>query len=88
MKDYDIIQHVKGESQFIDDLNVPEGTLFASVFYSQHAHGKIRSLDLSIAGSLNGVKGIFTYSDITGINQIGGIIPDETIMAEEEVHYI
>ncbi len=88
MKDYDIIQHVKGESQFIDDLNVPEGTLFASVFYSPHAHGKIRSLDLSIAGSVKGVKGIFTYRDIPGINQIGGIIHDEPLLAEDEVHFI
>jgi len=88
MKDYDIIQHVRGESQFIDDLNVPDGTLFASVFYSPYAHGKIRSLDLSIAGSVKGVKEIITYKDIPGVNQIGGIIPDEPLLAEDEVHYI
>ena len=88
MKDYDIKQHVRGESQFIDDLNVPDGTLFASVFYSPHAHGKIRSLDLSIAGSVKGVKRIITYKDIPGVNQIGGIIPDEPLLAEDEVHYI
>lgn len=88
MKDYDIIHHVKGESKFIDDINVPDGTLYASVFYSPHAHGKIRSLDISCAAAIKGVKGIFTYKDIPGINQIGGIVPDEPLLAEDEVHFI
>jgi xanthine dehydrogenase large subunit len=88
MKDYDIIHHVKGESQFIDDINIPDGTLYASVFYSPVAHGKIRSLDISYAAAIKGVKGIFTYKDIPGVNQIGGIIADEPLLAEDEVHYI
>lgn len=88
MKDYDIIHHVRGESQFIDDINVPEGTLYASVFYSPAAHGKITKLDYEFAKSFKGVKGIFTYKDIPGENQIGGIIPDEALLAEEDVHFI
>ena len=88
MKDYDIIHHVKGESQFIDDINIPDGTLYASVFYSPIAHGKIRSLDISYAAAIKGVKGIITYKDIPGVNQIGGIIADEPLLAEDEVHYI
>jgi xanthine dehydrogenase large subunit len=87
MKDYDIIHHVRGESQFIDDVNIPDRTLYASVFYSPHAHGKIKSLDFESAKSIKGVKGIFTYRDIPGENQIGGIIPDEPLLAEKEVHY-
>lgn len=88
MKDYDIIQHVKGKSLFIDDLPVPEGTLYAAVFYSEKAHGKIRALDFEEALSVKGVKRIFTYKDIPGENQIGGIIPDEPLLAENEVHFI
>ncbi len=88
MKDYDIIHHVRGESQFIDDINVPDGTLFASVFYSPVAHGRIKVLDFSYAKSMKGVKGIFTYKDIPGENQIGGIVPDEPLLAENEVHFI
>lgn len=88
MKNYDIINHVRGESQFIDDLNVPDGTLYASVFYSPHAHGKIKSLDISKAAATQGVKRIITYKDIPGINQIGSIIQDEPLLAENEVHFI
>ena len=49
MKNYDWIQHVRGESLFVDDLIPPEGTLYASVFSSPIAHGKITSLDLDEA---------------------------------------
>lgn len=49
MKDYDMIHHVRGESQFIDDINFPNGTLFASVFYSPVAHGKIKNLNIDYA---------------------------------------
>ena len=34
-----------------------------------------------------GVVRIFTYKDIPGVNQIGGIVPDEPLMAENEVHF-
>jgi hypothetical protein len=32
MKNYDIERHVKGESQFVDDILVPEGLLYASQY--------------------------------------------------------
>ena len=88
MKNYDIIQHVTGKSQFIDDINVPNGTLFAKVFYSKNAHAKITSMDLSEAESIKGVVRILTYKDIPGVNQVGGIVLDEPLLAEDEVHFI
>ncbi|HMQ67574.1 MAG TPA: molybdopterin-dependent oxidoreductase [Ignavibacteria bacterium] len=88
MKNYDTINHVRGESLFIDDINIPDGTLFASVFYSPIAHGKITGLDLNEALSSDGVKRIITCKDIPGENQIGGIIFDEPLLAEEHVHFI
>ena len=88
MKDYDMIHHVRGESQFIDDINFPNGTLFASVFYSPVAHGKIKNLDIDYAKKISGVVSIITYKDIPGNNQIGGIVQDEPLLAENEVHFI
>lgn len=87
MNNYDSLQHVRGESQFIDDLIVPENTLFASVFYSPSAHGIIKSIYLSQARNLEGVKGIFTSSDIPGQNQIGGIVQDEELLAADKVMF-
>ncbi|MCL5028154.1 MAG: molybdopterin-dependent oxidoreductase [Bacteroidetes bacterium] len=88
MSRYDLIQHVRGESYFVDDLIIPEGTLYASIFYSPKAHGKILRLNLEEIKSLSGVKGIFTSDDIPGENQIGGIIPDEELLAKDEVTFI
>jgi xanthine dehydrogenase large subunit len=88
LKSYDSIRHTRGESIFVDDIVAPEGTLFGYVFYSPVAHGKILSLDFSNAWFVDGVKGIFTAKDIPGENQIGGIVRDENLFAEDTVHFI
>ena len=87
MQTVDSYTHTRGESIYLDDIPTVTGTLYAAVFASPVAHGKIISLDLAEANALKGVVKIFTYKDIPGKNQIGGIIPDEPLLAEEEVHY-
>jgi xanthine dehydrogenase large subunit len=87
MKNIDSYTHVRGESVYLDDIPVINGTLYAAVFDSPIAHGKIVSLDYSEAGSMPGVAGIFTAKDIPGENQIGGIIPDEELLATTHVHF-
>lgn len=87
MKNIDSYSHVRGESVYLDDIPVVQGTLFAAVFDSPVAHGRIRSLDLSAALALPGVVRIFTAADIPGENQIGGIIPDEELLAGSHVHF-
>ncbi|HEV8283994.1 MAG TPA: molybdopterin cofactor-binding domain-containing protein [Chitinophagaceae bacterium] len=79
--------HVRGESIYLDDIPLLNGTLYAAVFDSPVAHGKIVSLELSEAEKVNGVVRIFTHKDITGENQIGGIIPDEELLAGDHVHF-
>ncbi|MEA1877005.1 MAG: molybdopterin cofactor-binding domain-containing protein [Bacteroidota bacterium] len=88
MKNIDSIGHVTGKSVFLDDIPVIKGSLHAVVFASSCAHGIILDLDISAAIAVHGVIRIFTYQDIPGENQIGGIIPDEPLLAEGEVHFI
>ncbi len=88
MKNVDTINHIKGKSVYLDDIPVQQGTLFAAIFTSPVAHGKILNLDCSAANDLPGVEKIFTHKDITGENQIGGIIEDEPLLAEGEVHFM
>ena len=83
----DAANHVTGKSIYVDDIPVMEGMLFVKVFDSPIAHGKIKSLDFSAAAQIEGVVKIFSYKDIPGENQIGGIIPDEPLLADTEVHY-
>ncbi len=87
MKNIDSYTHVRGESLFVDDLITRQDTLFGLCFDSPKAHGKIVHIDYSKAEELEGVERIFTHKDVLGENQIGGIIPDEPLWAEDEVHF-
>lgn len=87
MNNIDAYTHLRGESIYLDDIPLQAGTLFAAVFDSPIAHGKIKNLDLSEAEKTKGVVRIFTYKDIPGENQIGGIIADEEMLASSHVHF-
>ncbi|NPA67802.1 MAG: molybdopterin-dependent oxidoreductase [Chlorobi bacterium] len=87
MKNTDSISHLRGESVYLDDIPEIAGTLHALVFDSPVAHGKIKNIDYSKAEKLSGVVKILTYKDIPGENQIGAIIQDEELFAEDEVHF-
>ena len=87
VKNIDSNTHVRGESIYVDDINVRQGTFFAVVFDAPVAHGKIKGVDYSKAEALEGVERIFTYKDMSGENQIGGILPDEPLFAEDEIHF-
>ncbi len=80
--------HVSGKTTYLDDMPELAGTLYAKVCYSKIAHGHIRSIDTSEASALPGVVRIIGHEDIPGVNQIGGIIADEVLLAEDEVHFI
>lgn len=88
MNNYDSIRHVRGESIFIDDVNIPASTLHCAVYFSPIAHGKIKSINFDEARSSEGVVSILTYKDIPGENQIGGIIQDEKLFADDAVEFI
>ena len=83
----DFSNHVSGKSIYIDDIPVSEGTAFIKIFDASIAHAKIKSLDFSEAQQMESIIKIFSYKDIPGQNQIGGIIPDEPLLAEDEVHF-
>lgn len=87
MEHIDTFTHVRGASIYLDDIPELNGTLYGAAFGSPHAHGKIISLDISEAEKMPGVIKVFTWKDIPGKNQIGSIVKDEVLLAEDEVHY-
>ena len=87
MKNIDSKSHVRGESVYLDDIQLVQGTLYACVFDSPVAHGKLKGVDTSEAEKSEGVVRLITASHIVGENQIGGIIPDEPLLADTEVHF-
>lgn len=87
MKNIDAINHVRGESIYLDDIPLQQGTLFAAVYDSPTAHGILTALDLDAALNTEGVFRIITAKDLVGENQIGGIILDEPLLADGHVHF-
>jgi xanthine dehydrogenase large subunit len=87
MKNVDSKSHVRGESIYLDDIPLVEGTLYACVYDSPVAHGVLKSVDISEAETSEGVVKIILPKDLIGENQIGGILPDEPLLADAEVHF-
>ncbi len=88
MKNIDSHSHVRGESVYLDDIPVIRGTLYACVFDSPIAHGKLKSVDTSEVEKCEGVIRVILAGDLIGENQIGGIVPDEPLLADGGVHFV
>lgn len=80
--------HVTGEAVYIDDILVNEQLLVGRVVYSPYAHAKIKSFDLTEAKKVPGVHAVLCYEDIPGHNQMGPVVKDEPVLADNEVTFI
>lgn len=88
MKNIDSRPHVRGESIYVNDIPVREGTLHGAVLGSPIAYGKINSIDFSEALKMDGVEAIVSAKDVPGVNEIGNIIHDEELFADKHVNFI
>lgn len=88
MKNIDSKAHVSGKSIYVDDIPEISGTLYAVPVLSKNAHAKILNIDYTKALEVDGVVDILSAKDIKGVNQIGGIIADEPLFAEDKVDFI
>ena len=87
MSNREIGPHTRGESLFVGDLPDPPGLLHVAILASPVPHGRIVRLDTTPAAGIEGIACILTAADIPGENQIGGIVLDEPLLAEGEVHF-
>ena len=78
-------KHVTGESVYINDMLMNDRMLLGKVVFSKYAHAKIKKLNIKKALKVKGVHAILTAKDIPGENQIGGIVPDEPLLAEQSI---
>ena len=58
----DGLAKASGKAKYPSDVR-PEGTLFGAMLYSPHAHAKVKSIDISAAEKLPGVKAVVTSKD-------------------------
>ncbi len=79
---------LRGQANFVGDLEVP-GMLFAKVFRSPIAHGKIKKLDVSKAEVMDGVVAVLVGSDLSDIDPYyGHAIRDRPIIALDKVRFV
>jgi xanthine dehydrogenase large subunit len=80
------LRHTSGEALYVDDLPLPPGTLYAHVVTSPHAHARILRRDRAAAAAVPGVAAVLFAEDVPGENQIGAVVHDEPLLAEDEVY--
>lgn len=84
----DAADKVTGRAKYTADFHIPN-MLHGRILTSPVAHAKIRSIDLSAAASLAGVKLILTGKDVPDITY--GVNPpryDEHVLAKEKVRHV
>ncbi len=79
-------EKVTGAAQFTDDLQFGPGLLHARIKRSPHPHALIKSIDISQAKALPGVKAVVTGEDFPGY--LGLYLKDRFIFARDRVRYV
>ncbi|MBN2778890.1 MAG: xanthine dehydrogenase molybdopterin binding subunit [Bacteroidales bacterium] len=79
---------VTGEAIYIDDMPMSDRLLNGYIYTSPHAHARIKSFNLDKAKEVKGVHAVLSYKDIPGHNQMGPVIHDEPVLAEDLVECI
>ena len=91
----DGVDKVTGRARYGADINLP-GQLYGSVLRSPHAHARIKSIDISKAKALTGVKAVITSKDFedmpSQVIPVGELVANfrdvtRNVMAREKVLY-
>ena len=82
------VAQVRGLATYVDDITEAKGTLFAAPILSNQAHGKLLSVDTSVALLMPGVRACVLASDIPGHAMLASFIGDEPIFAMDTVQHI
>ncbi len=80
----DGIEKVTGQAQYVHDIKL-QGMLYAKIKTSPYAHALIKSIDISKAKALPGVKAVLTGKD--AYQKLGIYMIDRPILACHKVRY-
>jgi CO/xanthine dehydrogenase Mo-binding subunit len=82
---HDMRLKVSGAAVFGSDFSLPN-MLRGKILRSQYAHARIRSLDVSAALSLPGVRAVVTADDFPN-KPFGPFVKDQSVLARDKVYY-
>ena len=77
--------HVSGAATYVDDVPLPADALHACFGHAPVGRARVLSLDLSKVWAAPGVVDVFTAADIPGENNVGPVVHDEPLLAEDEI---
>ena len=81
------VNHVMGQSKYIEDEAPIHGQLFLDIYTSPIAKGRLLSIDLSKAKAVDGVVDVFLSKDLKH-NRWGAIVQDQPILVEDNIEYL
>jgi len=81
-------KQIAGEASYVDDMAELPGTLHAALVISPVAHGKLKGIDPAKALAMPGVAAFVAAADIPGHNDVGPVLPNEPLFAEDIVDYV
>jgi CO/xanthine dehydrogenase Mo-binding subunit len=76
-----------GETKFLTDINV-DNMLHAAPVYSHVASGRLLGIDTVVVENDPDFIACFSARDIPGQNQVGVIVEDQPLLAQDRVRYI
>ncbi|MEA3033771.1 MAG: xanthine dehydrogenase large subunit, partial [Sphingomonadales bacterium] len=79
--------HVAGAATYVDDIPEPPGVLHLAFGHAADGHASLVSLDLDAVRAAPGVVAVFTAADIPGENNVGPVVHDDLLLAENEILY-
>jgi xanthine dehydrogenase D subunit len=82
----DGIPKVKGDFAYASDLWA-DRMLWGSTLRSPHPRARIRSIEIAAALAVPGVHAVLTHDDVPGRKTYGLEIPDQPVLAWEDVRY-
>ncbi len=75
-----------GRGRYVDDIAIP-GALHAAVFRSSIAHARIRSIDVSSARELDGVRAVWTAADLGEVLRPSPMVVPNEALTEPRTQY-
>src|ERR1700682_2091276 len=81
---------VTGRAEYVHNLRLP-GMLYAKLFRSSVAHGRIKRIDTEAARALAGVHSVVTAKDVMSIvpdPYYGPAFHDQPVLAVDKVRYV
>jgi xanthine dehydrogenase large subunit len=79
--------HVAGTARYVDDMPELPGILHLAFGMAADGHARLTGLDLTEVRAAPGVVAVFTAADIPGENNVGPVVHDDRLFAEDEILY-